>query len=203
MDSAIILAPNYRFTITDTETAARVFLTHKGYKETKKRVDVIIESMLSNAFPFAREMAQAIREYEGKLSSNFRIQEAHNKVPAVLRNEFAKLIAGTTVTPTFKSNYVALGNGSTAPADLDTVLDNETKRGLWTMRTATNNVAYLDKFFTQAEVGGMTFLEAGAFVDGTASVDTGYLLSRVLVDLSLSATETLSINATFTLNSAT
>lgn len=104
----MILAPNYRFTVTDTETAARVFLASKGYKETKKRVDVIIESMLGKAFPFAREMAQAIREYEGKLSSNFRILEAHNKVPAVLRNELAKLIAGQTVAPTFKANYLAL-----------------------------------------------------------------------------------------------
>lgn len=203
MDSALILAPNYRFTVTDAETAARVFLNSKGYKETSRRVGAIVESMAERCFPFASEMAKAIREYEGKLSSNFRILEAHNKVPAVLRNELAKLIAGQTVTPTFKANYLALGNGSTAVSDLDVALDNETKRGLWTMRTATDNIAYLDKFFTSTEVGGMNFLEAGVFVDGTASADSGYLLSRVLVDLSISATETLTVNATFTLNSAT
>lgn len=203
MNSELLLAPNYRFTITDAETAARVFLQSKGYKETSKQVGIVLNSMKEKICPFAKDIAKAIREYEGILSPNLRVIEVHNKIPAVLRNELAKLIAGQTVVPTFKSNYIALGTGSVAPADLDVKLGTETKRGLWTMRTATDNVAYLDKFFTSTEVGGMSFFEAGAFVDGTASVDTGYLLSRVLVNLSISATETLTVNATFTLNSAT
>jgi len=43
-------------------------------------------------------------------------------VPDVLRNEMALLISGTTVTPTFKANYLAMGDDSTPPTNADTIL---------------------------------------------------------------------------------
>lgn len=203
MNAEILLAPNYRFTVMESEIAARIFLLSRGHKETDPLVPIIADGIRTGAFWHRDEIAKAIREYEGHLSGSFRIIEAHNKIPNVLRYELAKLIAGQVVVPTFKANYLALGNWSTAPANTDTVLDNETIRGLFTQRTALDNVAYLDKFFTSSEVWGMSFLEAGVFVDGAAWVDTGYLLSRVLINVAISATETLTVNTTFTLNSAT
>ncbi len=124
----LALAPNYRFTVTDSETAARIFLAHIGLKETSDGVKEVLRSMMNGSFRFSSEMAQAIREYQGLLFPNLRILEAHNKIPNVLRYELAKLIAGQTVTPTFKANYLALGSGSTAPADSDIKLVTETKR---------------------------------------------------------------------------
>ena len=71
------------------------------------------------------------------------------------------------------------------------------------MRTAALGVAYLDKFFTSAEVGGLHVLEAGTFVDGSGTPGSGYLLSRVLMDVTLAATETLSVNVSIAVTSAT
>lgn len=122
----------------------------------------------------------------------------HNLIPSVLRNEMASLAAGNTVTPTFKCNYMAVGSGSTSPSNSDTTLEAEVARGLFTNRSSAANVTTLDKFFDATEVGGLTLNEAGIFVDGTGSPDTGYLMSRTLISETMGANETLTINATLT-----
>lgn len=129
-----------------------------------------------------------------------KVQEADNIVPSLLRNSLATLISGTSVAPTFKANYLALGDGEAAPAAADVALDNETLRGTFDDRTAENNIAYLNKFFAAVDVGGNTYEEAGIFVDGTGSADSGYLLSRVLLEVSLAAAETLTINCSITVS---
>lgn len=128
------------------------------------------------------------------------ITQYHNLVPNVLRYSLATLISGTTVTPTFKANYLALGSGSTAPTNSDTSLQAEEVRSLFNDRSAANNVAYLDVFFPSSVVGGQTYLEAGVFVDGTGSADTGYLLSRVAINQVLGSSQTLTINASITVS---
>jgi hypothetical protein len=107
------------------------------------------------------------------------------------------------VTPTFIANYLALGNGIVAPADTDTTLGAELVRGTFNQRSSLLNTAYLDKFFWSSEVGWLTILEAGSFVDGTATANSGYLLSRAPVNIVIWATETLTINVSISLTSAT
>lgn len=58
-----------------------------------------------------------------------------------------------------------MGNGTPAPTDSDTLLDNEYVRGTIEQRTVTDHVSYLDKFFTSGEVGGTTMTEVGTFCD--------------------------------------
>jgi hypothetical protein len=125
--------------------------------------------------------------------------ETHNLVPNVLRYSLATLISGTAVTPTFQCNKIAMGNDSTAPSNSDLILGNETARWDWTNRQAIDNVAYLDKFWSPWEVWWSTFLEIWAFVDWTNAMDTGYLLSRININETMSLTETLTVNATFTI----
>ena len=84
----------------------------------------------------------------------------------------------------------------------DTTLSDETVRQLFTNRYSSGSTAYLDAFFASSVVAGNTYLEAGIFCDGTASADTGYLLSRILMDETLSPNETLTINATITIANA-
>lgn len=129
-----------------------------------------------------------------------RILQYANLVPNVLRYSLATLISGTTVTPTFKANYVGLGSGSSAPANSDTALQSESTRAAFSNRSATNNVAYLDAFFPSTVVGGNTYLEAGIFVDGTASANTGYLLSRVAINQVLGSSQTLTLNCSVTVS---
>lgn len=51
---------------------------------------------------------EALRNYNGKYKSELKVRKGHNLVPSLLRDAFASLIAGNTVAPTFKANYVAL-----------------------------------------------------------------------------------------------
>lgn len=106
----ILLAPNYRFTVTDAETAARIYLHGEGVREGFANVAIITKDILQGTFKYPDRLAKYMREYEGHLSGFLRTIEAHNKIPNVLRYELAKLIAGQVVVPTFKANYLALGN---------------------------------------------------------------------------------------------
>ena len=129
-----------------------------------------------------------------------KVWKGHNLVPLVMREAMASILIGSAVTPTFEVKYMALGNDLTPPTNSDTTLGNETLRGLFTNRFAVDNVAYFDKFFSSAEVGGNTYLEAGMFVDGSGAADSGYLISRVIINEAISATETLTFNCTITIS---
>ena len=141
-----------------------------------------------------------LKKYQGDLTRFLRVEERHNLVPTQLRYELATLVSGTTITPTLKANYFALGTGSSAPANSDTTLQTESTRSVFTQRTAYQNVAYLDVFFPSTTVGGNTYNEAGIFVDGTASVNTGYLLSRVAINQVLGSSQTLTVNCSITIS---
>lgn len=147
-------------------------------------------------------ISQAMKAAPLHIRERMRVARRHNLVPLVLRASLASLISGTSVTPTFMANYLAMGDDSTPAAAADVDLGNETIRGLFDDRSAVGEVAFLDKFFTADEVGGNSYEEVGIFVDGTGSADTGYLLSRVIVELSLASTETLTINASITINAS-
>lgn len=189
------LGNNYRFVIAKEQDIAEAVLRQDDRKLwTPKEA---IESLRAGG-EAALIWLQILRERG--LPSFAQAQEYKNLVPSVLRNSLATLISGTTITPTLKANYIALGSGSTAPANGDTTLVTETLRGAFVNRFSANNVAYLDHFFPTASVGGNSYNEAGIFVDGSASVNTGYLLSRVLVTLTLGANQTLTINSTITVS---
>lgn len=144
------------------------------------------------------EFASKIKDYNGIYKDKLRIKEYHNLVPLAIRSSYAYQLAGVTVTPTFEANYIALGNDNT-PANInDVLLGNELLRSTFTNRYAIDNVAYLDKYWGSTEVGGNTYLEIGVFIDGTGAVDTGYLLSHVIIDEQLAVNESLTVNASFT-----
>jgi len=141
--------------------------------------------------------------YDWKYNDEIEIKEYHNKIPNILLYEMALLISGTTITPTLKANYIAIWDDNTTPASWDTALWNELLRWTFTNRYSADNVAYLDKFFDSSEVWWDTYLEAWIFVDWTASADSWYLLSRVLINETVAASENLTCNCTITLSSAT
>lgn len=204
LDAAFTLKPNYKITKASNETLAKMYLEHHNKPITEKMVKYFAEKLgekkVSN---IKREIGKIISWYNGLFKNELKIIEAHNIIPSVFRNQLATLISGTSVLSTFQANYIALWNWNTTPAATDTTLDNETLRGLFTNRYSSGSVAYLDRFFSSSEVAGSTFLEIGIFCDGTASVDTGYLLSRILINETMGANETLTINATITISSAT
>ena len=121
-----------------------------------------------------------------------------NIIPTVGRSVLAQRLANT-LTYSGTINKVALGTGSTSPANGDTRLTTEVYRNNASSLTYANNVAYITGFFTAAECNG-TYNEAGLFIDGAAGANTGQLFSHVLVSVSKSAVQTLTIDWTLTIS---
>lgn len=147
---------------------------------------------------FQEIWSKNLRWYQWKHSDKIQQRHWHNLVPLVLRAELASLIAGNTVTPTFKANYLALWTDSTPPNNSNTQLWAETLRGLFTDRRAIDNIAFLDKFFWSVEVGWNNYNEVWVFVDGSAWVNTWFLLSRININETMQALESLTVNVTIT-----
>ncbi len=204
MESVIDLKPNYRITKATNETLAKIYLEHHERPLTEKMIKYFAEKLWQKKMSnIRREIGRILSDYNGLFKNDLRVIETHNIIPNVLRNQFATLLSGTSVPSSFQANYIALWNGNTTPALTDTQLANETKRALFTNRYSSGHVAYLDRFFSSTEISGQTFLEIGIFCDGTATINSGYLLSRILINETMGANETLTINAQITISSAT
>lgn len=125
----------------------------------------------------------AKREYDewiAELRRTCTIRElvVHNQVILAARAEMVKRLIGTQAY-TGTVNYGAIGTGSTAVADSDTVLDTEAARVMIATKTQTDDEVSLDFYFNKASANG-TFEEFGLFIDGTASADTGLMFNRAL-----------------------
>jgi hypothetical protein len=124
----------------------------------------------------------------------------NNLIPTVGRAAIASHLGNVSPSPSvLYPNYVALGTGTNAPANSDTTLQTETYRKLVASRTSASNVAYITGFFATTDTTG-TFRECGLFIDGTASANTGTLLSRVTINITKGGTETLTLDWSLTIS---
>lgn len=122
----------------------------------------------------------------------------HNLLPTVGRTAIIRrLMADPAYTNII--NKVALGTGSTAPANADTQLQTEVYRNNPASLTYANNIGYLSGFFNAAETSG-TYAEVGLFIDGTAAANTGVLFSHALASITKSAIQTLTVDWIITLS---
>ncbi len=125
----------------------------------------------------------------------------HNLVVLAARAEMAKRLIGTQAY-TGTINYGAIGTGSTAVADSDTVLDTEDARVMIATKTQTNDEVSLDFYFNKASANG-TFEEFGLFIDGTGTADTGLMFNRALTGGWVkSSLEAMTVSIQISLNAA-
>lgn len=89
-------------------------------------------------------------------------------------------------------SYVELGSGTTAPAAGDTALETPVYRNALASGNNISNVATLTGFFSATETNG-TYREAGLYIGGSGTLGTGTLLSHVAINVTKSASETLTI----------
>jgi hypothetical protein len=108
-----------------------------------------------------------------------REQVATNLVPASGRNVFARLLCAD-LTYTGAINYGALGSGSTAFSSTSTQLNTEVYRKAPAGLAADGNVAYADWYIYTGDVANQTFPEFGAFIDGSATANSGQAISLLL-----------------------
>lgn len=200
LDKVVNLKANYIVTKCNENAIACFvarFLWLSGY--WLSIIDCQLKAEGENMYKQARLEATKDDTFRKKYLSKLQF-ETHNLVPDLLRFSLATLISGSTVSPSFKANIVALGADATLPTNADIKLWTETIRSTFTNRYAIDNIAYLDKFFASVDVSGNTYLECGVFVDWDPWIaDSGYLLSRINMDETISVNETLTINATITI----
>lgn len=128
-----------------------------------------------------------------------RVQEFDNLIPTVARAMIANNLTDSSPTNAMRVNYVALGTGTTAPANADTKLETETYRNTVASQTNASNIAYCTGFYSATECNG-SYKEAGIFSDGTAVADSGIIVSHVAIDITKSNTETLTIDWSITIS---
>lgn len=195
----IELVANYNVTKASNETLANIYCEYfQGSKNSE-----ILGKIKNEDQWIIKSLTNILKDYNGKYKNQIKVIKEHNKIPDVLRVELAKLISGQSVTATFEANYLALWWDATPPANWDTQLWSETLRGEFTSRGSTSNTAFLDKFFGSVDVAWNTYLEVWVFVDGTASANSWFLLSRVNINETMWPNETLTINVSIAITSAT
>jgi hypothetical protein len=122
-----------------------------------------------------------------------------NLVTTIGRSVLAQRLANTT-TYTGTINYGALGSSATAVANADTQLGTEVFRKVTASTSYTNNVAFIDFFYSKADTNG-TYQEFGTFIDGTGSANTGQIFNHALTGgWTKSASESMTVSCTFTLS---
>lgn len=99
---------------------------------------------------------------------------AHNGVPLSGRNEMRDLIGGTGIAPT----HIAIGTGSTAFSDSDTILVAEEFRKEISGRFPDNSKVKFQLFVDTTEGNGFTYQEA--ILTNSSVKNTGDCFARAL-----------------------
>lgn len=129
-----------------------------------------------------------------------RTKKFHNLLPTVGRTAIAQNLANVAPSPsTILVNYGSVGTNSTAANNTDTQLVAEVARNPIASRTNASNIAYITAFFAATEAVA-TLREAALFINGTATANSGTLFSRVIINVSKSGTETLTLDWTITIS---
>ena len=164
-----------------------VFLMRSGlhyYLNFFKRI------LLGSKFKLKGTFKCILRDLEGNIIKE---QTVSNLVVTVGKEVFARLLAGDT-TYSGEINYLAVGTGLSSPNISDTTLETEIDRvgpQAPTPTRSSTEVTY-EFFFSASEAIG-TLKEVGAFIDGTATVDTGQLFDRAQIDIEKTSLNSLTI----------
>ena len=170
---------NYKvFQLSDevTENSFTILNLIREFVRTGKKE--IIDNLISNGF---------VLNYS----------ENHNIVPTVGRNVLARLLAGDT-TYSGEVDYGAIGNGvSPTFTNASTALSNEIYRKQASSQGFDDNISYIDWFIASGDVADGSYTEFGAFIDGTASTDSGQAFSLIAIPITKSGS--VFVSAVYTL----
>ena len=125
--------------------------------------------------------------------------EVTNLITTVGRSTIAQRLANDT-TYTGIINYGALGSNNTAVANGDTTLGTEVFRKVVASASDTDNVAFIDFFYSKADTDG-TYEEFATFIDGAAGVDTGQMFTHALTGGWVkTSSESMTVSCTYTIS---
>lgn len=188
------------FSFCKSENSAAKELEEKCENVRKKR-----EELFKNGIPdgtILRNLWEEYRHYVELLEKKFKTQEIiiENITTNDGRTVLAQRLGGDQ---TFSGiiNFTALGSDNTAPALGNTQLGNEVFRKALSSGTNSNNICYLETFFTANEAVGQ-HEEMGMFIDGNAAANSGKLFNRFISSINKSNIETLNVQSIITFSNA-
>lgn len=139
-------------------------------------------------------MKLIVRNADGSIA---RIQEQDNLVVSSGKTAVANAL--WSPSGTIKVSHIELGTGTTAPAAGDVALQTPSYRNALASGNNVNNIVSLTGFFGFTETTG-TYREAGLFINGSGTLGTGTLLSRVAINITKTNVQTLTIEWTITVS---
>ncbi len=119
-----------------------------------------------------------------------------NLVVTVGRANIAQRIASDNAN-SLNVNFGALGTDPTGLNNANIKLGVEIFRKAISSFANSSNQAFLSFFYGAGE-GTATIKEFGTFIDATITPDSGVLLSRVIINVIKTATDTLTVDVTYT-----
>lgn len=159
-------------------------------------LSLVIADLKDKKHRLMTQLYQALRDLTA-----VNVVEVNNIIPTAGRSVIARWIIGdNTYDADLGANYGSLGTSNTAVANGDTQLTAETYRKARSSESQVTNVATLSNFYSAGEVTG-TFEEAGWHIAGTATANSGQLLSHFLTGTTVKASdETLTVESTLTIS---
>ncbi|MGL5709960.1 MAG: hypothetical protein ACRCW9_03850 [Cetobacterium sp.] len=110
------------------------------------------------------------------------VREAKNMIMDSPFTDIMDMMRGTAFTVAdYELEYCAVGNDDTIVTSSDTLLGNEIKRVLYTNRYRSGFQNIYEFVFLKADAND-TLKEIGFFLNGSITIDTGKLWSRVLIN---------------------
>lgn len=170
-----------------------VYTFTKAFLETPEQFD--LNAKIEKLKAAGQEFMHLVRQLNSMCRTEKFVIE--NIVPTVGRTMIANNLTNASPTNVMKITHCALGSSGTAVDNGDTQLGTETYRNAIASITNANNIGYATGFFTATETTG-TYAEAGIFSNGTGSANSGVIVSHILVSITKSSSETLTMDWTIT-----
>lgn len=132
------------------------------------------------------------------------IRKVHysNIIPTVARQQVAKAVTGNIATTTeIKVTHQELGTGTTTPANGDTGLQTPsagTRKTISSMAYSANQMNFTS-FWAATEATG-TWREFCLFMNGSGTSNSGTVLNRVAINITVGASDALTIDGTITVS---
>jgi len=130
-----------------------------------------------------------------------RAEEEHQEIDNMVVTAGRTLIANSIWQPSIDTrvSHVEVGTGTNAPANGDTALQTAVYRNALASGNNAANIVTLTGYYNLTETSG-TFREAGLFINGTGTLGTGTLLSRVAINIAKTTSQTMTIEWTLTIS---
>lgn len=140
-----------------------------------------------------------VKDKDGKIKHDVVID---NITTTAYHTVIADYMTNASPSGTILVDYIAVGTGTNTPAITDTQLQTENARKLQTSRTSSAGVAAVATAFAAGDVPTSTLKEVGLFAGGTATANTGTLVSRAAINLAVTATDAVFIDWRITIADA-